>query len=33
MLQISASLYNEVVVAPSMDDLRKFFHAVPQGEE
>jgi len=25
--------YNEVVLLPSMDDLREFFHAVPQGEE
>jgi hypothetical protein len=33
VLQISASSYNEVVLPPSMDDLREFFHAVPQGEE
>jgi hypothetical protein len=25
--------YNEVVIPPSLDDLREFFHAVPQGEE
>jgi hypothetical protein len=28
VLQISASPFNEVVVAPSLDDLREFFHAV-----
>jgi hypothetical protein len=33
ILQISASPYNEVVLPPSMEDLREFFHAVPQGEE
>jgi hypothetical protein len=33
MLQISASPFNEVLVAPSLDDLREFFHAVPQGGE
>jgi hypothetical protein len=33
VLQISASPYNEVVLPPSLDDLREFFHAVPQGEE
>jgi len=33
VLQLSASPYNEVVLPPSMDDLREFFHAVPQGEE
>jgi hypothetical protein len=33
MLQILASPFNEVMVAPSLDDLREFFHAVPQGEE
>jgi hypothetical protein len=33
VLQISAIPFNEVVVAPSMYDLRDFFHAVPQGEE
>jgi len=33
VLQISASPYNEVVLPPSMDDLREFFHTVPQGEE
>jgi hypothetical protein len=27
------SPYNEVVLPPSMDDLREFFHTVPQGEE
>jgi len=33
VLQIPASPYNEVVLPPSLDDLREFFHAVPQGEE
>jgi hypothetical protein len=33
VLQISASPYNEVVLPPSLDDLKEFFHAVPQGEE
>jgi hypothetical protein len=33
MLQISASPYNEVVLPPSLDDLREFFHADPRGEE
>lgn len=33
VLEISASPYNEVVLPPSMDDLREFFCSVPQGEE
>jgi hypothetical protein len=33
VLEISASPYNEVVLPPSLDDLREFFHAVPQGVE
>jgi hypothetical protein len=33
VLEISASPYNEVVLPPSLDDLREFFHAIPQGEE
>jgi hypothetical protein len=33
VLEISASPYYEVVLPPSMDDLREFFHAIPQGEE
>jgi len=33
VLEISASLYNEVVLPPSLDDLREFFCVVPQGEE
>jgi hypothetical protein len=33
VLQLSDSLYNEVVIPPSIDDLREFFYAVPQGEE
>jgi hypothetical protein len=28
-----ASLYNEVVLPPSLDDLREFYQAMPQGEE
>jgi hypothetical protein len=32
ILEISASPYNEVVLPPSLDDLREFFLAVPQGE-
>jgi hypothetical protein len=33
ILDLHARPYNEVVIPPSMDDLREFFHAVPQGEE
>jgi hypothetical protein len=33
VLQISASPFNEVVGAPSLDDLQESFHVVPQGEE
>jgi len=33
VLDISASPYNEAVLPPSLDDLREFFCAVPQGEE
>jgi hypothetical protein len=33
VLDLAGSPYNEVVLPPSMDDLREFFHAVPQGEE
>jgi len=33
VLEILASPYNEVVLPPSLDDLREFFRAVPQGEE
>jgi len=33
VLEISASPYNEVVLPPSLDDLRELFHAIPQGEE
>jgi hypothetical protein len=32
VLDLPASPYNEVVLPPSMDDLREFFHVVPQGE-
>jgi len=32
VLEISASPYNEVVLPPSLDDLKEFFCAVPQGE-
>jgi hypothetical protein len=33
VLEIPGSPYNEVVLPPSLDDFREFFHAVPQGEE
>jgi hypothetical protein len=33
VLQQPASPYNEVVLPPSLDDLREFFQAMPQGEE
>jgi hypothetical protein len=33
VLELSGNPYNEVVLPPSMEDLREFFHAVPQGEE
>jgi len=33
VLDLPGSPYNEVVLPPSLDDLREFFHAVPQGEE
>jgi hypothetical protein len=33
VLQISGSPYNDVVFPHSLDDLREFFRAVPQGEE
>jgi len=33
VLEIPGSPYNEVVLPPSLDDLREIFHAVPQGEE
>jgi len=33
VLHISGSPYNDVVLPPSLDDLRDFFRAVPQGEE
>jgi hypothetical protein len=33
VLEISANPYNEVVLPPSLDDLREFFRAIPQGEE
>jgi len=29
ILQIPGSPYNEVVIPPSLDDLREFFHVVP----
>jgi len=32
VLQISASPFNDVL-APSLDELREFFHVVPQGED
>jgi hypothetical protein len=33
VLEILASPYNEVVLPPSLNDLKEFFLAVPQGEE
>jgi hypothetical protein len=33
VLVISANPYNEVVLPPSLDDLREFFHAIPHDEE
>jgi hypothetical protein len=33
VLEILASPYNEVVLPPSLDDLREFFRVVPQSEE
>jgi hypothetical protein len=33
VLQIPSSPYNEVVIPPSLDDLREFFHVISQGEE
>jgi hypothetical protein len=33
MLLIFARPYNEVALPLSLDDLREFFHAIPQGEE
>jgi hypothetical protein len=33
VLEFLDSPYNEVVLPPSMNDLREFFHAVPQGEK
>jgi hypothetical protein len=33
VLELPGSPYNKVVLPPSMDDLREFFHAFPQGDE
>jgi hypothetical protein len=33
VLELPGSPYNELVIPPSMEDLREFFHAIPQGEE
>jgi hypothetical protein len=33
ILEMPSSPYNEIVLPPSMEDLREFFHPVPQGEE
>jgi hypothetical protein len=33
VLDLPACPLNEVVLPPSMDELREFFHAAPQGEE
>lgn len=33
VLQIFVNPFNEVVLAPSLDELKEFFHTVLQGEE
>lgn len=33
MLEIPSTPYNELVLPPSLDELREFFHSVPYGEE
>jgi hypothetical protein len=33
VLELPSGPYNEVVIPPSMDNLREFFHTVPQGKE
>jgi hypothetical protein len=33
VLKIPGTPYNEVVLPPSLDELREFFHSVPHGEE
>jgi len=33
VLQIPSSLYNEVVIPPSLDYFREFSHDIPEGEE
>jgi hypothetical protein len=33
VLSMSGSPYNEVVIPPSLDDLKEFYHAVSQGEQ
>jgi hypothetical protein len=33
MVEIPGTPYNEVVLPPSLDELREFFHDVPHGEE
>jgi hypothetical protein len=33
VLPMPGSPYNEVVIPPSLDDVKEFFHAVPQGKE
>jgi hypothetical protein len=33
VLQISTSPFNDVILASSLDELREFFHVVPQGKE
>jgi len=33
VLEIPGTPYNEVVLPPSLDELKEFFHAVPHGEE
>jgi len=33
VFEISVSPYNEVMLPPSLDDLKEFFHAIPKGED
>jgi hypothetical protein len=33
VLHIFTSPFNEIVEDPTLEDLREFFHAIPQGEE
>lgn len=33
VLEIPGTAYNEMVLPPSLDELKEFFHAVPHGKE